>query len=227
MPTYLLHFLPPTQPPRRSHPGNLLVRPRPSDQSKPQLVLLDHGLYRELPSRFTLLYARLWRSILLADPDGIRSVSHELGVGEYYPLLAAMLTGRPWGDILRSASDPSRLQERGTDEDKAQIRGYAAQYLVQIVHVLERVPPPMLLIFKCNDCLRHAERRLGGAGAYSVLVTLRYCIQTLLADAVAAADAADAVGAGHRGRGATLCSRRRALGCAGCAYEWPRGCCAA
>ena len=160
------------------HPGNVLVRPMPNDPTEPQLVLLDHGLYRELPTRFTLLYAQLWHALVLGDADGIRQVSFELGVGEYYPLLAAMLTNRPWGDVVGSASS-SRLKERNTAADKEQIRGYAQQYLKQIVHVLERVPRPMLLLFKTNDCLRHAERQLD-AGVDSFLITLRYCLQAML-----------------------------------------------
>lgn len=161
------------------HPGNVLVRTRPGAPSQPQLVLLDHGLYRELPRRFTLLYAELWRSVLMGDADGIRNVSHELGVGEYYPLLAAMLTGRPWGDIVAADASSSRLKDKGTREDRAQIRGYAKQYLRHIVRVLERVPPPMLLLFKTNDCLRHAERQLG-SGVDSLIVTLRHCFRVLL-----------------------------------------------
>ena len=37
----------------------------------------------------------------------------------------------------------------------------------------------MLLLFKTNDCLRHAERRLD-AGVDSFVVTLRYCLRAML-----------------------------------------------
>ena len=47
----------------------------------------------------------------------------QLGVGDYYPLLAAMLSGRPWADILASEQGSARLKEKGTAEDKAQIAG--------------------------------------------------------------------------------------------------------
>ena len=77
------------------------------------------------------------------------------------------------------SSSSSRLRERNTVEDRAQIRGYAQQYLKQIVHVLSTVPPPMLLLFKTNDCLRHAERTLD-AGVDSFLITLRHCLQAKL-----------------------------------------------
>ena len=121
------------------HPGNVLVRPRPDRPSEPQLVLLDHGLYRELPRNFVLLYARLWTAIVLGDADGIRNVSVALGVGEYYPLLAAMLTNRPWGDVVGSASS-DRLKERNTAEDRAQIRGYAQQYACTRTHPYLPIP---------------------------------------------------------------------------------------
>ena len=176
------------------HPGNVLVRRVDAGSGMRSgtqfaLVLLDHGLYRELPAYFTHLYAQLWQSVLMGDADGIRRVSFELGVGEYYPLLAAMLTGRPWGDILSAggSQSPSRLAERGTAEDKAQIRGYAQQYLKQIVKIMELVPAPMLLIFKTNDCLRHIERQLLGqsGGGESFVIMLRYCVHALLHERMA------------------------------------------
>ena len=45
-----------------------------------------------------------------------------------------------------------------------------------------QVPPPMLLIFKTNDCLRHAERQLS-SGVNSLAVMLKYCFQALAEDA--------------------------------------------
>ena len=50
-----------------------------------------------------------------------------------------MLTNRPWGDVVGAGAASSRLRERNTAADRAQIRGYAQQYLSQIVHVLECV----------------------------------------------------------------------------------------
>jgi aarF domain-containing kinase len=34
-----------------------------------QLVLLDHGLYRDLDDEFRLAYAGLWRSLVFAGTD--------------------------------------------------------------------------------------------------------------------------------------------------------------
>jgi hypothetical protein len=131
-----------------------------------------------------------------------------------------MLTNRPWGDVVGDGAASSRLRERNTAADRAQIRGYAQQYLSQIVHVLECVqlsplspssayfansvslrcvPPPMLLLFKTNDCLRHAERKLH-SGADSFLITLKHCLRVLLASGGAAAENAGAATAAVQSR---------------------------
>jgi len=177
-------------------------------------VLLDHGLYRDLPHAFALTYSRLWHGVVLGDADAIREAAEALGVGQYYPLLAAMLTARPWTDILRAGDtgDARALHEKGTAADKQQIAGYAAQYARHIGLVLDQVPRPLLLLFKTNDCLRHAERQLGG-GVNSFLITLRYCLRCLRHEARAAAAAAaststSAASAGSAGRTAGGVSRR-------------------
>ena len=84
---------------------------------------------------------------------------------------------------------------------------------------VSQVPRPLLLLFKTNDCLRHAERQLvpTGAGADSFLVTLRYCLRCLRheARAAAAAAAASAGAAGSStGRSAAGGLSRRWLGVA-------------
>lgn len=40
---------------------SLLVRPHANAPGRPQLVLLDHGLYRALPNDLRMNYARLWQ----------------------------------------------------------------------------------------------------------------------------------------------------------------------
>ena len=66
----------------------------------------------------------LWCGLVLGDADEIRLAAEEMGVGPYYPLLAAMLTARPWNDILQAAEQPAALVARSTKEDQAQIAGY-------------------------------------------------------------------------------------------------------
>ena len=59
------------------HPGNVFVRKK--DNGDCELVLLDHGIYTELPRDTRLSYAKLWRGILSQDEPMIRDASAELG----------------------------------------------------------------------------------------------------------------------------------------------------
>ena len=200
------------------HPANVLVRRGAG--GAPQLVLLDHGLYQALSDDFRLDYARLWRAIVFADVEEIERRCQKLNAGAMYPLLAAMLTARPWDDIsspdlesLRqqpaaaatgqqaaaaaaaaaaavtaggaSASASAEEQPPLSDEDQARIGQYAAEYAGEITKMLGRVPRQMLLLFKVNDCLRHADRQLG-APVNTFLITARACTA-----AIAAAEAAE------------------------------------
>ena len=45
--------------------------------------------------------------------------------------------------------------------------------------MLNSVPREMLLLFKTNDCLRHAERQLNGKSVNSFIITLSFCFEAL------------------------------------------------
>lgn len=47
------------------HEANILVRAHPYKKQHAQVVLLDHGLYRQLEEGFRLDYCRLWQGIVL------------------------------------------------------------------------------------------------------------------------------------------------------------------
>lgn len=56
------------------HGANVLVRPHPDARKgsgRPQLVLLDHGLYRELTEQFRVDHCRLWKAMIFKDIPGV------------------------------------------------------------------------------------------------------------------------------------------------------------
>lgn len=63
------------------HPGNIIVRPSPNDPSRPQLVLIDHGLYAKVPELFMKQWVQLWRAMLVGDFAGVESVTKQWGFG--------------------------------------------------------------------------------------------------------------------------------------------------
>ena len=144
------------------HAGNVLVRKfkqNGRNTSRPQVVLLDHGLYRELDDEFRLRYAAMWKALVLADLPGIERAATALGVGESYPLFSAILTQRPWDDIIRKDLESLR-GGRGAADDTV-IRAHAQRYAAVITQVLDKAPRQVLLLLKMQDCLRNINRSLG------------------------------------------------------------------
>jgi aarF domain-containing kinase len=141
------------------HEGNVLVRRHPFKPNKPQIVLLDHGLYRELKDSFRRDYCRLWRALVVGDEKEIKFRCERMHVGPAFTLLAAILTMRPWDDI--TSGDMGRLKNKGSKGESEMLKAYAKRYFKDIVALLGRVDSEMLLLLKTNDCLRHLDKRLG------------------------------------------------------------------
>jgi len=146
------------------HAANMMVRPMPSHKSifgksKPQLVLLDHGLYKELDSSTRISYASLWKALIFSDADSIKENSVKLGAGEdLYALFAGILTMRPWNRVIDQSIDHLVLE--GNDADRSELQMYASQYFPQISELLRRLPRVILLMLKTNDCIRAVNNTL-------------------------------------------------------------------
>jgi aarF domain-containing kinase len=197
------------------HPANVLIRTRPGtgsgrSSSRPQIVLVDHGLYRELDPEFRVAYSRLWTSLALADLDGIRDACRGMGLEEragQHALFSAVLTARPFDETVeRSRSRTAALRARrfflrewprprakhgggdndddevGARADRAVIRAYARRYLLSILDLLGSVPRQVLLLLKMNDCLRHIGGSLGCPPSRSLAICGRYAAEAALRD---------------------------------------------
>ncbi|CAN1174804.1 Putative ABC1 protein At2g40090 [Linum perenne] len=141
------------------HAANLIIRPLPSSKRKPQLVLLDHGLYKELDFSTRFNYASLWKALIFADAKSIKENCVKLGAGEdLYPLFAGILTMKPWNRVIDPAVD--HLVIRGNTSELSELQMYASQYFPQISELLRRLPRVILLLLKTNDCLRAVNNSL-------------------------------------------------------------------
>lgn len=161
------------------HAANMMVRPLPSSRwnisgrRKPQLILLDHGLYRNLDFATRTNYAALWKALVFADVNAIKEYSVKLGAGEdLYVLFAGILTMRPWNRVINPSVDHLVLE--GTNDDRSELQMYASQYFPQISELLRRLPRVILLLLKTNDCLRAVNHALvGGPSIETFFITGR------------------------------------------------------
>ncbi|KAI1193024.1 ABC1 family-domain-containing protein [Nemania serpens] len=60
------------------HPGNIFIRRLPS--GKPELVLIDHGLYVYMTPKFRQQYALFWKSLMTFDNATIADISQQWGI---------------------------------------------------------------------------------------------------------------------------------------------------
>ncbi|EEQ88752.2 Atypical/ABC1 protein kinase [Blastomyces dermatitidis ER-3] len=83
------------------HPGNVLVRRRPS--GKAELVLIDHGLYIHMEPKFRQEYARFWKALLTFDNATLHTIVRGWGV-ENTDIFASATLLQPYrgGDLSTS-----------------------------------------------------------------------------------------------------------------------------
>ncbi|KAG0262412.1 hypothetical protein DFQ27_002338 [Actinomortierella ambigua] len=159
------------------HPGNVMIRPTPPGSASHrnfEIILLDHGLYRELTPEFRLDYARLWTAIIASDEDEIQYRARKVGGTEAYQLFSSILTGRDW-EVVQEAQLTKRARNR---DETMQIKDKAGQLVVDIADILAKVPRDLLLLFKTNDLLRALDEDLGcddGAQMRTFAIMGRYC----------------------------------------------------
>ncbi|KAF2199032.1 ABC1-domain-containing protein [Delitschia confertaspora ATCC 74209] len=105
------------------HPGNIFVRRLPS--GKPELVLIDHGLYIHMNPNFRHQYALFWKSLLAFDNKTLAEITKSWGINNPDIFASATLM-RPY-----TGGDKSTLEEirRGSGEGsrERQERAYRMQ----------------------------------------------------------------------------------------------------
>jgi len=139
------------------HPGNLLVR---TFNKKTQLVLLDHGLYKEFPEKLRIWYCKLWRALILRNNEDIEKYGRKLGCGEYSNIFALILTFRPPTNV------DIGLENKLTEQDKIEIRSMFkgksfGDGLRIVTQLLQSLPPELLFVLRTTNLLRSINNDLG------------------------------------------------------------------
>jgi aarF domain-containing kinase len=136
------------------HGGNIAIRHNPSRRSSSNfdIVLYDHGLYRDIPLSLRRAYAHLWLAVLDGDEAGMRRYAYETaGVSsEHFPLFASAITGRDY--TVLAGKDSRGVASARTSEEKKVIGDALGDGLLEnLIQLLGKVPRVMLLILKTND----------------------------------------------------------------------------
>ena len=103
------------------HPGNMFIRRLPS--GKPELVLLDHGLYVHMQPEFRHQYSLFWKSLLTFDNATLATIVRSWGINNA-DLFASATLMRPYAGGDRSTSAEIRKGLSGREQAE---RAFQAQ----------------------------------------------------------------------------------------------------
>ncbi|KAL8821202.1 MAG: hypothetical protein Q9223_000717 [Gallowayella weberi] len=131
------------------HGGNIAIR---RNDLRPKhnfdLILYDHGLYRDIPVQMKRDYAKLWLAVIDADQEGMRKYSRSVAgiTDEQFPLFASAITGRDYRAVSKSV-----VSTRSAEEKEVISGAMGDGMLQELVQLLGQVPRIILLILKTND----------------------------------------------------------------------------
>jgi predicted unusual protein kinase regulating ubiquinone biosynthesis (AarF/ABC1/UbiB family) len=138
------------------HGGNIAIKYNPNRRGKANfdVVLYDHGLYRDIPLHLRRSYAKLWLAVLDADEAGMRQYAYEIaGIGEeHFPLFASAITGRDYTVLAKKEGSVGGVTTSRTNEEKKVIGDALGEGMLEsLIQLLGQVPRVILLILKTND----------------------------------------------------------------------------
>ncbi|KAF4977863.1 hypothetical protein FZEAL_5707 [Fusarium zealandicum] len=167
------------------HGGNIAIRKNTSRRNLGRgpnfdVILYDHGLYRDIDLPLRRSYAKMWLAVIDGDMDRMKKYAHEVaGIEDKdFPLFASAITGRDYSVVSKSGSI---LQTRTSDEEKTISGALQEGLIVDLVQLLSRVPRIILLILKTNDLTRSLDENLQTRQGpiRSFMILARYCTRTV------------------------------------------------
>lgn len=110
------------------HPGNIFIRRLPN--GKPELVLIDHGLYIYMSDKFRHEYGIFWKSLMTFDNKKIAEITSEWGI-KAADLFASATLMRPYEggngefreQVLRDLDSKKTASERSYEMQRRMKQG--------------------------------------------------------------------------------------------------------
>ncbi|KAK4219554.1 ABC1 family-domain-containing protein [Rhypophila decipiens] len=167
------------------HGGNIAIRKNNNRRrgANFDIILYDHGLYRDIPEDLRRSYAKMWLAIIDGDLERMKKYVNEVaGIGEdKFPLFASAITGRDFTIVSSSITKPKEASEQKTMSTALQ-----EGLLVDLVQMLGQVPRIILLILKTNDLTRSLDENLQTrqGPVRQFLILARYCMRTVFHEQV-------------------------------------------
>lgn len=162
------------------HGGNIAIRKNDSRRSGANfdVILYDHGLYRDIPTDLRRSYAKMWLAVIDGDMERMKKHTKDVAgiTDEQFPLFASAITGRDYS-VLKS----SIMKPKSEDEKKTMGTALQEGLIEDLIQMLGQVPRVILLILKTNDLTRSLDESLHTRQGpiRNFLILARYCMRTV------------------------------------------------
>lgn len=182
------------------HGGNIAIRRNDSRKQRRgagghnfDVILYDHGLYRDIPLEMRRNYAKMWLAVIDGDIDRMRKYAYEVaGITEdKFELFASAITGRDFTTVSdRKGGGVTGangiLTPRTTDEKDNITDALQDGMLSELVQMLGQVPRVILLILKTNDLTRALDESLHTrqGPVRTFLILAQYCTKAVFLEQI-------------------------------------------
>ncbi|GBG32263.1 Atypical kinase COQ8B, mitochondrial [Hondaea fermentalgiana] len=157
------------------HPGNLLVCPESDSSKELSIALLDHGLYRDLGSRFRRGNCQLWEAMILQDQAALRTACEDMGMPSLWDLMPFIFVNRTV-DTRATLGDRARLTSAELQEIKDRL-GIADLGLASVGSLADKLPDDMVLVLKTMHLVKDLNDMLGGSNRNRFLVYAKAAVR--------------------------------------------------
>lgn len=167
------------------HHGNIAIRhlEKPKNGHNFEIILYDHGLYRQIPNQMKVDYSKFWLALIDKRQDQMKIYGKKFAKidDKQFPIFAAAITGRDFDHALSGDLKGERSQE---EIDKMRDAMMDDGMLLNLMSLLATVPRIVLLILKTNDLVRHLDECLHNplGQERTFLIMARYCTRTVYLD---------------------------------------------
>jgi len=134
------------------HPANVLIR---KNEGKAQIVILDHGLYENLPKDVRHSLCSFWKSIILGNKNKMKKFSEELGVEDYTTFSQILL------QRVIHGGKGIKFKAKISQEDIRELTAMAKDHFNKVMTILRSMPSTMLLVFRNLNTVRAINQELG------------------------------------------------------------------
>ncbi|KAA8649164.1 hypothetical protein EYZ11_012825 [Aspergillus tanneri] len=161
------------------HGGNIAIRKNPNRRHNFDIILYDHGLYRDIPRDLRRNYAKMWLAVIEADEPHMREYARKVAgiTDDQFPLFASAITGRDYTKVTKK-----NIVSQRTAAERDNMSGALGEgMLQQLVELLGQVPRIILLILKTNDLTRSLDENLHTrqGPVRTFLILARYATRTV------------------------------------------------